>query len=77
MKRKIAALLCIALLFSAAFCAVPLPIARAATRQELEDELERIDGEIENNKSRLSELKGKKEAQQEYLDTLKSQIDAN
>ena len=77
MKRKIAALLCIALLFSATFCAVPLPIARAATRQELEAELERIDGEIENNKSRLSELKGKKESQQEYLDTLKSQIDAN
>ena len=60
MKRKIAALLCIVLLFSATFCAVPLPIARAATRQELEAELERIDGEIENNKSRLSELKGKK-----------------
>lgn len=77
MKRKVAALLCIVLLFSAAFCAVPSPIAHAATRQELEAELDRIDSEIKSNKSKLSELKGKKESQQEYLDTLKSQISAN
>ena len=77
MKRKISVLLCIVMFFGVAFSAVPSPIAHAATRQELEAELERIDDEIKDNKSKLSELKGKKEAQQEYLDALKSQIAAN
>lgn len=77
MKRKVIALFCAALLLALPLAASYRPVARAATRQELEEELERIDGEIKDNKDKLAELKGKKESQQEYLDTLEEQIAAN
>lgn len=77
MKRKITALLCAALLVALPFVSLYRPVAHAATRQELEEELERIDSEIKDNKDKLSELKDKKESQQEYLDTLEEQIGAN
>lgn len=77
MKRKITALLCAALLVALPFVSLYRPVAHAATRQELEEELERIDSEIKDNKDKLAELKDKKESQQEYLDTLEEQIGAN
>lgn len=77
MKRKITALLCAALLVALPFVSLNRPIAHAATRQELEEDLERIDSEIKDNKDKLAELKDKKESQQEYLDTLEEQIGAN
>ncbi len=77
MKRKFIALFCAVLLLALPFFATYRPVARAATRQELEEELERIDQEIEGNKDKLAGLKDKKESQQEYLDTLEEQIGAN
>ncbi len=77
MKRKAIAFFCAALLTVLPLTASYRPVAHAATRQELEEELNRIDGEIKDNKDKLAELKGKKESQQEYLDTLEEQIAAN
>lgn len=77
MKRKLIALFCAVLLLALPFFATYRPVARAATRQELEEELERIEQEIEGNKDKLAGLKDKKESQQEYLDTLEEQIGAN
>lgn len=77
MKRKIAALMALFILLGATVFAFPSPVAHAATRAELESELERIDGEIAANESKLKELKNKKESQQEYLDALEEKIKIN
>ena len=77
MKKKIALLMSLVLFLSAVMFSAPAPVAHAATRQELEAELSRIDQEISSNKTKLAELKDKKESQQEYLDTLENQISAN
>lgn len=58
-----------------------LPIASdisvyGATKDELEQKINELDGEISKNKDQLASLKDKKNAQQEYLDTLENQIGA-
>lgn len=77
MKKKIALIMSLVLFLSAVFFSAPAPVAHAATRQELEAELARIDQEIKDNQSKLSSLKDKKESQQEYLDALETQISVN
>lgn len=77
MKRKIAALLALFILLGATVFVAPSTVAHAATRAELESELERIDGEIKANEAKLKELKDKKESQQEYLDALEEKIKIN
>ena len=47
----------------------------AATKEELEEKIEQLDGEIAANKNKLNSLKGKKEKQEEYLETLEKQLD--
>ena len=47
----------------------------AATKEELENKIEQLDGEIAANKNKLNSLKGKKEKQKEYLETLEKQLD--
>lgn len=49
--------------------------AYAATKEELEQKIEKLDGEIAANKNKLNSLKGKKEKQKEYLETLENQLD--
>lgn len=47
----------------------------AATKEELEQKIEKLDGEIAANKNKLNALKDKKENQKEYLETLENQLD--
>lgn len=47
----------------------------AATKEELEQKIEQLNGEIAANKNKLNSLKGKKEKQKEYLETLENQLD--
>lgn len=64
------------LLFVSVTFAQPSSVVRAATKQELEDKIDRLNGEISSNKDKISELESKKEKNQAYLDTLETQIDA-
>ena len=76
MKRLIAILICsLLVLTSVGFC-FSTPSVYAATEEELEQELARIEAEIKANKKKIKSLDGEKESQQEYLDTLKSQIES-
>ncbi len=72
-KKIISLALSLMLLFCFVF---PSAEVSAATKAELEQKIDKINGQIAANKNKLNELKGKKEAQQEYLDTLEDQIDA-
>ena len=74
MKKIIAMLLCVSVLFSATAFLSPSDKVHAQTQAELEAEIRQIESEIAANKAKLSSLKDKKESQQEYLDTLKTQI---
>ena len=47
----------------------------AATKEELQQKIEKLDDEIAANKNKLNALKDKKESQKEYLETLEKQID--
>lgn len=76
MKRLIAALLCLTLIFSAIIYTADFNIVEALTQQELEEKSDKIDAEIKANQKKLNEIKNNKKAQQEYLDTLESQIKA-
>ena len=71
-KRIIALLLSLLLLFSA----TGVLQAAAATKQELQQKIVKIDEQIKANRAKINELKSKKEKQQEYLDTLQVQITA-
>ena len=71
-KRIIALLLSVLLLFSA----TGVFQAAAATKQELQQKIVKIDEQIKANRAKINELKSKKEKQQEYLDTLQVQITA-
>lgn len=71
-KRLIAFVLSFIMLFTF----VGIAEVSAATKAELEQKIDRLNGEIASNQNKLDELKDKKEAQQEYLNTLESQIDA-
>lgn len=76
MKRFTAIFTCIALLFASLVYVGPITQAQAATRQELEEDINRLNSEIQRNRQLLNDLANKKESQQEYLNTLKSQISA-
>ncbi|MGN0486191.1 MAG: murein hydrolase activator EnvC family protein [Acutalibacteraceae bacterium] len=75
MKRKIISfLLCVSLTVSCLVFSCPPLSARAATKSELEAQIEEYNAKIEANKKKLEELKNQKEKQQEYLETLEKQI---
>ena len=76
MKRCLSLLLCILLLFPLFAAVLRVPHAHAATMAELEQEVDRLAGEIEANKQKLAEYADKKEMQEAYLQTLQEQIDA-
>ncbi len=69
-KRIISLLLALLMIFTVVGTEV-----YAATKEELEQKIEKLDGEIAANKNKLNALKDKKESQKEYLDTLEKQID--
>lgn len=77
MKKAVALFLSFTLLLlTVAFAEPSFVVVRAATRQELEDKIDRLNGEISSNKSKIDELESKKEKNQAYLDTLETQITA-
>lgn len=74
-KRITSFVLSFVMLFTLLFIALPETEVSAATKAELEQQIEQINGQIAANKDKLNELKDKKESQQEYLETLENQID--
>ena len=77
MKKAVALFLSLALLLlSVTFAEPSSVVVRAATEQELEDKIDRLNGEISSNKDKISELESKKQKNQAYLDTLETQITA-
>lgn len=69
-KRIISLLLALLMIFTVVGTEV-----YAATKEELQQKIEQLDGEIAANKNKLNALKDKKESQKEYLETLEKQID--
>ena len=76
MKRCLSVLLCILLLMPLLAVVLRVAPAHAATMAELEQEVDRLDGEIEANKQKLAEYANKRESQEAYLQTVQEQIDA-
>lgn len=76
MKKAVALIMSFALLFLSVTFIEPTSIVRAATQQELEDKVDRLNGEISSNKEKISELESQKEKNEAYLDTLETQIAA-
>ena len=74
-KRILCLLLSAVLLFTASGVSLSFQ-TYAATKQELEDKIVKIDEQIKANRAKINELKSKKEKQQEYLDALQEQITA-
>ncbi len=75
MSKKITSLILSALLvFSYLVYFEPSTAAKAATRSELQEKIEKIDEEIAENEEKLGKLKDEKKSQQEYLNTLEQQI---
>lgn len=75
MKRCLSLLLCILLLMPLLAVVLRVAPAHAATMAELEQEVDRLDGEIEANKQKLAEYADKRESQEAYLQTVQEQID--
>lgn len=69
-KRIVSLLLALLMIFTVVGTEV-----YAATKEELQQKIEQLDGEIAANKNKLNALKDKKESQEEYLETLEKQID--
>lgn len=76
MKRTLALFLSLTLLFLSAFCVFPTTTVYAATQQELQQQINELNGKISDNKEKLNELESKKKKNEEYLATLESQIEA-
>ncbi|MGN0468206.1 MAG: murein hydrolase activator EnvC family protein [Acutalibacteraceae bacterium] len=76
MKRTLAALMSIILLFLSLAFVAPVNTAKAASKQELEEEIERLDGEIAKSQEKLDSFADEKEEKQEYLDALEEKISA-
>ncbi len=53
---------------------IPSNLTYAATQEELEAEIDRLNDEIKSNQSKLNKLAKEKEKNKEYLNTLESQI---
>ena len=77
MKKAVALFMSLVLLLLSVTLAEPsFVVVRAATQQELEDKIDRLNGEISSNKDKISELESKKQKNQAYLDILETQITA-
>ena len=76
MKKAVALIMSFALLFLSVTFIEPASVVRAATQQELEDKIDRLNGEIDSNREKISELESKKEKNEAYLETLETQITA-
>lgn len=76
MKKAVALIMSFALLFLSVTLVEPSSVVRAATQQELEDKIDRLNGEIDSNKEKINELESKKEKNEAYLETLETQITA-
>lgn len=77
MKRTLALLLSLTLLFLSVVCVSPrLTTAKAATQAELQQQINELNGKISSNKEKLTELESQKKKNEEYLDTLENQIEA-
>ena len=76
MKKSIALFLSLMLLLLCAFSSFRTSPAQAVTMEDLEDEVDRLEQEIKDNQKKLGDLADRKEAQQEYLQTLETQISA-
>lgn len=76
MKRFISMLLCLVLALTATVFANSLPEKQinAATTDELQAEINRLDEEIEANEEKLEALKKDQEKQKEYLEALEEQM---
>lgn len=74
MKKLICILLCFIIAVTAVSAGTPL-LVNAATKEELEAEIDRLDGEIAANRKKLEELKADQRKKREYLDTLEKQIE--
>lgn len=74
-KRILCLLLCFILAFTAVSVATPQMWASAATKEELQDQIDKLDGEIASNRKKLDELKKDQKKQKEYLDALENQIE--
>lgn len=74
MKKTLAVLLSAVLLFLSFSFINPVNVARAATQEELEAEIDRLNDEIKNNKNKLNSLAKEKEKNKEYLNALESKI---
>ncbi len=75
MKKCLSVLLCVLLLFGVGMPALHPSVAHAATMAELEQEVNRLEQEIRQNKQKLIDFADKKELQEAYLETLQEQID--
>lgn len=74
MKKFLCAVLCLVLVFTAVSFVTPQMWASAATKDELQEKIDKLDSEISANRKKLNELKNDKEKQKEYLETLEKQI---
>lgn len=74
MKRFVSFCLCFILVFLSFSSFNSAQYAYAVTKQELEEEINRLNSEIKNNKDKLNSLSGQKKEKQAYLDTLEEQI---
>ncbi len=74
MKKATALFLSFVLLFLSVTFSSDFGFARAVTEQELEQKIEKLNGEIAQNKEKISELESKKEKNEAYLETLETQI---
>lgn len=75
MKKVIASLLCLCLLFTAIAIKAPSDV-HAATKQELEEKVEKIEAEIAENQKKIDSLKDKKASEEKKVSLLESQISA-
>ncbi len=74
MKKVLCAVLCLILVFSTVAIVTPQIWASAATKDELQAQIDKLDSQISANKKKLDKLKNDKAKQKEYLETLEKQI---
>lgn len=74
--KKLVALVLSFIILVMSVSVIPSNLVYAATQEELEAEIDRLNDEIKNNKSKLNQLAKEKEKNKEYLNTLESQISA-
>ena len=70
-KRILSLVLCLVMVVASVLCGFE---AFAKTKAELEEDIEKYDQQIKEAEGKLDELKKNKKKQEEYLETLESQI---